>query len=369
MKINPKHFKFQIKSRRFIQQVWEKYYSIRKKKELTEFDKHFIKNLRQDLKINQYKLIVTHIPSNIKSEWLFKNDINKQKFNKQEYINKLLLTVKEKRKELKKVKEDSKKFDGAKYITVGGVFLSEKNINAISKHITVNNPMAPKHPRYKDKNYVGVELEFNQNVNMSQEQIAGKLKEAGLARYVDVTTDGSCGWEVRVLLLESDFEAPLTKIMNLLSELGFTTNDRCGTHVHLDMRNRDVKVAYENLFKTQKFLRKFLDRKRKRNTFCKMNKLSSFDEHAKIQDRYFSINTMSYDRHQTLEIRMHQGTLKASELVPWIKLLSKVVSYKSVVPVQVNTLKQAKTRFELEPELSKTLEKRIMTVFGRAVGA
>jgi hypothetical protein len=132
------------------------------------------------------------------------------------------------------------------------------------------------------------------------------------------------------------------------------------------MRNRDVKAVYENLFKTQKFLRKFLTRNRKYNSYCKMNKCDTFDKQVSQGDRYYSINTESYRRHNTLEVRMHQGTLKAKELVPWIHLLLKIMNYKSKLVTNVTTLKQAKAQFEIDEILAQDLENKIMSIFNRA---
>jgi hypothetical protein len=371
MKFNARDFKFETKARRFKKSVWEKYYSLKKKnvKDLSEFDKFWVKQLRAQIKIDQFKLVGTHLPTKISTEWTIKKDSTKKKIDKTEYLQKVLAKVKEKRESLKKYKTTAKNFEGANYTTIGGIFDKPGQITPLASHLTCNNPLAPKKPRRKDKNYIGVELEFNMldAAHQSSERaaIADALKAAGLAKYVDVTTDGSCGWEVRVLLLEDEFEDTLTKILNVLNGFGFKTNDQCGTHVHLDMRNRDVNVVYENLFKTQKFLRKFLSNKRKRNRYCKLNTAPTFAEQNGIGDRYYAINVDSYRRHQTIEVRMHQGTLKADELIPWISLLTKIVGYKSGMTKTINTLKQAKETLDIDEVLTQDLEQRIMSIFNR----
>jgi hypothetical protein len=261
------------------------------------------------------------------------------------------------------MKSEIKHFDGASYGVIGGVLDKPNNINEIGKKTTTNDPYAHKIPRHKNKNYIGIELEFNQINGVSQEAIANKLKDAGVARYINVTTDGSCGWEVRVLLPEDNYIEPLTKIIKVIKDMGHLADHRCGAHVHFDMRNRDVKMVYENLFKTQKFLRKFLTRNRKYNRFCQMNKADTFDKQFSLGDRYYALNVQSYSKHKTIEIRMHQGTLDAQELLPWIKILLRIVNYKTVIPTKVNTLKQARKQFEIDEDLSKMLEQRILTVF------
>lgn len=365
MKFDSRHFKFFTKSKRFTLKVWQKYYSLKKKEKLTDFDKFWMRQFRTQLKINQVKLIGVHVPTKTETEWTIKKDLSKEKLNRKEYLTKLLLKIQEKRKSLQKHAKISKTFEGAHYHTVGHVFQEYGVINKLAPHLATNNPMAPKKPRRKDKNYIGIELEFNQVNGIGQATIADKLKKAGLARYVDVTTDGSCGWEVRVLLLEDEYEQPLIQILTVLNEMGFPTNDQCGTHVHFDMRSRDVKVVYQNLFKTQKFLRKFLTRTRKYNRFCKMNKADTFDKQLSLGDRYYSLNVEAYSRHRTLEVRMHQGTLKSEELVPWISFLLRVMNYKATVDKTVNTLKQAKKQFDIDDKLAQNLEERILSVFTR----
>ncbi len=364
MKYNSKHFKFRIKSRVFKSTVWAKYYELKKKAALTDQDKYWIKQFRSQINTNQFKLIGTHIPTNTTSEWVIKKDLSKEKIPKKHYLDALISAVSAKRVSQKTINSTAKTYEGASYITVGGVFTKPASIAPLAHFLTTNDPMACKKPKHANKNYIGIELEFNKILNGPKAiEIGAKLKLAGLAKYVDVGEDGSCGWEVRVLLLESEFELILNKILAVLTGMGFTTNAQCGTHVHLDMRSRDVKVAYANLFNTQAFLRKFLARGRKSNEYCKKNKAKTFDDQLAVNDRRYAINTQAYREHRTLEIRMHQGTLISKELVPWIHLLLKIVNHTAPVVDSVSTLKQAKKQFDLDPELSQDLQERIVTIY------
>ena len=76
-------------------------------------------------------------------------------------------------------------------IILSGVFFEKAGqIIPLANSLTCNNPMAPKKPRRKDKNYIGIELEFNildsDNQTHEREKIASAFKTAGLAKYVDV---------------------------------------------------------------------------------------------------------------------------------------------------------------------------------------
>lgn len=359
MKLLTKQFKFLIKSRRFTPEVWVKYFKRKKAEKPSDDDKFYLRQVRAASKLWEREITVTHIPTKVSINTV----VTGPTFNRRDLMNKVLLKVKESRASNRKFKSEVKQFDGANYQIIGGVFDKPNLINEVGRRTTINDPYSHKIPRHKNKNYIGVELEFNTAAGIDQAAIAAALKNAGLARYVNVTTDGSCGWEVRVLLAEDSYVDTLSQIMKVIKDLGHLTDARCGTHVHFDMRNRDVKLVYENLFKTQKFLRKFVTKTRKKNRFCQMNKADTFDKQLSIGDRYFSLNVQSYSRHKTLEVRMHQGTLNSNELLPWIKLLLKIVNYRDVLPEKVNTLRQARKQFEIEEELSKTLEQRILTLF------
>lgn len=356
-------FQFLMRARRLTIPVWRRYFSLKSKPKLDDNDKFFVRQVRKSLKMSEFEVTVAHKPTAVNLTTIVKHENSKTRIPRKELMLKVLSKVKEKRKTLRAVKPTQKNFDGANYSIIGGVFDKGQQINEIAKRTTINDPYANKKPRHANKNYIGIEIEFNETPGVNQDKIAKALKDAGLARYINVTTDGSCGWEVRVLLPEENYEEPLINIMKVIKDLGHTADARCGTHVHFDMRNRDVKMVYENLFKTQKFLRKFVTRNRKNNRFCMMNKAETFDKQMSLGDRYYSLNVQSFSRHKTLEVRMHQGTLDANELLPWIKLLLKVVNYKTVVPKQVNTLRQARNQFDIEEKLAKNLEERIISVF------
>ncbi len=357
-KFNAAHFKFETTPQRLKKEIMDEYNALKEKKKKTDHDKMFIQMVRAKMKGVKVKLMGEHIPTGTKKQWI----LDAADYDRAQYINSVIETVRLERDNLRRqVNRDRKQFDGATYDVVAGVFTKPLSILDIGKRITTNDPMKPKKPRSKTINYIGVELEFNANVPTEDTRtISEALVAAGLNKYVCVGVDGSCGWEVRVLLDDQNFIEPLTKILAVLKAKGFTTDARCGTHVHLDMRNRDVKQCYENLFKSQTFLRKFLDKSRRRNNYCKKNTATTFDESVNTGDRYQSINPQSYRKFQTLEVRMHQGTLEADKLIPWIKLLLKMVNYKQPVEKPINTLKQASSKYELEAPLFEELRTRIM---------
>lgn len=359
MKINHSHFIVESRKMSFKPAVLDKYKDLKDRAEaLNEEDAYWLKVFEAELQKELYEVVVTHTPTNFKFKWQQLTPADFNVLNKDEYIDKMIKMIKEKRLENRQIKGVSKTFEESPYETIGGVFKSSGLIKEIGKKIKANDPTKAKKPRWPKKNYVGVELEFNDNHEYEQDQIVDAMIDAGYGKYVHVGTDGSCGWEVRVLVLEEEVDTVLVGILKLLQSMGFKTDKRCGTHVHIDMRNRDVKHCYANLFKAQSFLRKFLNDQRKRNGYTVKNDKSTFDESLK-QGRRNSINCQAYGEHKTLEVRMHQGTLKETELVPWIKLLIKIVNYDKEFKAKILTLKQATNELSLDKDLFDQLKSRL----------
>lgn len=370
MKLKLRHFSFRLIYRRIALKDWQLYYSIKNKKgKRGEYDKFCLKEFRAQLHKDEIKVVITHKPSRQKYSFVV------DKVNRRELMDRVRKSLQEDRKKLKApVSAVQKNFEGAPYKLVGGIFTEPGSIPKLGKLLKINDPTTSKKPKTPYKKYIGVELEFNAVVaGMTVASLGRSLQDAGLARYLQVGTDPSCGFEVRVLLEEEGFEVPLRKIMDHIKNLGFTAENNCGTHVHFDMRKRDVKKVYKNLALSQTFLRKFMTKTRKHNRFCRMNPHTDFDEQLQKQivrggpGRYYGINTLSYETHGTLEIRMHQGTLDADTLIPYIKTLLKIINYQGEVSKNVNTLKQARLQYGIETDLNAILAKRIGYLFGRTL--
>jgi hypothetical protein len=364
-------FKFETIFCGFDLETWQNWLQIKKKKDKSDSDKYWLQKFREHLKTKvHYVIRVTHRASRIfhDSEIEHSNRVDRQVL-----IKETLKTVREKRTERRLDKKIVKNWYGANYEMIGGVFAKKSFINEIAENTNYNNPKVNKKPQQEKVNYIGIELEFNDSNKYGDEDIVVALKKEKLGKYLQVTRDGSCGHEIRVLLQEKNFEEPLRKILAVLNKMEFRTDTRCGTHVHMDMRNRNVKQVYKNLFKSQAFMRKFLTAARKRNSYCKKNEKDNFDDQLKIGDRYQGLNCQSFKQHGTLEVRMHQGTLNPDELIPWIKLLIKMVNHVDEVVAPVLSLKKAKEVFKFEPEFEEMVKGRLLMTRTksktRAIGA
>lgn len=352
MKVNVKHFALQVFPTLLPLNEWEHYIECKLKKKKTEVDKAWLRLFRGNLKKRHYEVTVTHKPTGIKSTFA-----HLDKIDRRDLCIKARRHVNIWRTSQMWKSRDYKTYAGVHYETIGGVFTGRGSILSIGKDQHWKNPLVPKKPTAKSMNYVGVELEFNYFKDCPKTaEIGQKLKDAGYGRYVEVGTDPSCGYEVRCLFGERDWITPLTGILGIIKDMGFKCDSRCGVHVHLDMRNRDVDRIYKNFFNVQAFLRKLITKERKKNKYCKRNREAELNIHGR---RRRGINGTAYMKHRTLEIRLHHGTLEASELIPWITVLLKVVNFKGNINKKVVTLKTARSMFDFDDILTAELSSRI----------
>lgn len=356
MKLNLEHFDFKVVKMRMRKDREEQYKEMKAKAKPEEYELDYIKKYEELLPNPPSQLMVTHLPTKISKSW---EETNYTEAQREAFAAEVVKHVNTQRAKKRQVETVKKVFDGAEYQVTAGVFSKGGSILDIGKFTTTNDPLKAKLPRSPKLNYIGVELEFNTLEGHSVKTIAKKLQDEGLARYVCVGTDGSCGFEVRVLIPDNGFDPILRKIMDTLKGMGFKTDHRCGAHVHLDMRNRNHELAYANLYQAQLLLRRLLPRGRRDNSYCRPNQYDTFKAQQSYGERFQGINVMAYQKYKTLEVRMHQGTLEADLLVPWINLLLKIVNKKEKVTEPIEKLKMAIPAFELDAATVLGLRKRI----------
>lgn len=180
--------------------------------------------------------------------------------------------------------------------------------------------------------YVGVELEFFSPFD--RPQISNVIAKAGLQRQVNPTGDVSIipgydylsGTEIRLLAKESEAPAVVERTCAVLRELSAGVNKTCGLHVHLDMRSREIAASYEKLFLALDLLYALVPLPRRTNTrYCERNFEPDYATENASRVRYRAINVTSYQKHYTLEVRLHQGTTNATKVNAWIALLTSIV--------------------------------------------
>lgn len=179
----------------------------------------------------------------------------------------------------------------------------------------------------KRSRWLAVEVECNiplagSILATNRSELAKSFKDIGLWG-VGLHGDGSINhpfgyWSIEVILCRrrEGFDEKLFKFCEHLNKIGATVNSSCGLHVHFDMRERnehDVRVLAHRLDSNMLHVVRMLDPTRRDNQYCRAGLSNT--------DRYRRVNLCAFDKHETLEIRVHQGTTSYDSIMNWIVLL------------------------------------------------
>lgn len=327
-----------------------------------DWDKEDIKRLRKLRNEKLYKYTLTNKRHGISCSFTTNN---KKLVNKliRTNANKIIDEIKKKRKKEKKSK--TCKWNGIEYLLVGNVHNKSGEIRRLEINNPLNDPIKVKTPK-NGQRYIGIELEFNNIKDRDKEEkiIADAIKKAKLGKYCNIVRE-YCGHELRCLIPENELRSKLSDILKLLNTMGFNC-DRggCGTHIHLDMRDRDTEKAYSNLYMIQDVMFKLVPSGRRSNRFCQKNNNKTWkpgDDHESVDggsNRYKCINTYSYDKFKTLEVRLHHGTLKFREIYNWIKFILKTIDHEEKFTEKIDTIDKLASKLKLRPYEINTLQKR-----------
>ena len=218
-------------------------------------------------------------------------------------------------------------------------------------------------------NYVGVEIECL-IPNMGTNTLTNIFKQARLSRWVNVTTDssvvdedcrcGRCGYdcsimgaEIRVLAKESEYKLIISKVVKVLLSVGAYVNETCGLHVHLDMRQRDAPTCALRLLEQQDVMVAMQPRHRVKSGYCSYMEIEAqmaafYKWISLTPERYSVVNTTSYARLKTIEVRVHEGTLDSKEICDWIKWLVSVVDNKNITKWEEEYVQRRVERYSKE---------------------
>jgi hypothetical protein len=176
--------------------------------------------------------------------------------------------------------------------------------------------------------HVGLELECGvPNLRKLNEELA----KAGLAIKAEVVSDGSVHFdelsscEVRLCFRRRELVDVMTRAGAALRSAGAQVNKTCGLHVHIDCRNRDGGQVFTRLVRSLKWLYAVVAPSRRTvpaqgnygGYYCRRNKSASM----RHRTRYQAINGHAYSAHQTIEVRLHQGTVDENKIIQWVRLL------------------------------------------------
>ena len=201
----------------------------------------------------------------------------------------------------------------------------------------------------------GVELEFVGNCSV----VTAACVAAGLnaedreythevTSYWKVVTDGSVcdGGELvsPPLQGEEGFRQVMTACRALQAAEGVTIDQRCGLHVHLEMRGytaRQLGRVWRTWYNNQGVASGLLAPSRRDGQWCYdipdadvrvVEGLRGISrEHTRgtmgYMERYRNLNGTCYPRYGTIEFRGHQGTRSGKKTVAWIKFLRALVRW------------------------------------------
>lgn len=259
----------------------------------------------------------------------------------------------------------------------GGVHVKEGDFLRYHKERFKRQIQEKKRPSNASR-YVGVEIEFLSPLDF--DDLEDKLIDAGLGQFVQLTDDGSInsrpeecscedecycddgtdefGIEVRVLAPRKEIHSVIEKLCKVLQEIGARVNYTCGLHVHLDMRRRCERKAFKNLTLMQPLLYRMVPSSRMHGQYSAYTNYTDFDDYMENADRYVGINGTAYDRHSTIEVRIHSGTINAEKINRWIELLS-AIAYGATLENEPSSLEEVARVFKLSSELVQYIIKRL----------
>lgn len=282
------------------------------------------------------------------------------------------------RRELKKPEPQHRSFyvrslnTRISYTTVGGTFTEPGTILRLARELRSKAVFMSKYPTNTNR-HVAVEIEcFGP---LTQTELGIKVYEAGLAKYVHVKGDGSIrtnkssehAYELAVLAEATEFKDVIKRLSDLLVASECKVNKSCGLHVHLDTRTHDANKMFSNLVSAQNILYKMQPQSRRDNSYCKPTSSKSLRIERSKGNRYLGINPMSYSRHNTIEVRLHSGTIDAVKINNFVTILESVAYSSQETKRGASTVKGFAKQYGLPAWLAAYIEMRITKFAGAEV--
>lgn len=157
-----------------------------------------------------------------------------------------------------------------------------------------------------------------------------------------------CGVEIKSPILDgAEGFKELKSVMNFLIRAGYSVENDCGFHVHLNapefVVNPKLSVKIVKAWmRNQHLINNMVDESRVSNDYCHpweeedLSSLESLVETYKTTDGTHrgSINVGSIPYHGSIEIRQHEGTLNYEEAEAWIKFCQAFVDSVSGSTIQ-----------------------------------
>jgi len=106
--------------------------------------------------------------------------------------------------------------------------------------------------------------------------------------------------------------------------MGFRANKSCGLHCHIDMADsseEDRKALHKFGTWIEAEVFKLVAKTRGNNRFCR--RLAGFE--SDMNDKYKWMSLQSYNRHKTVEFRLHHGCTQPEVVAEWAKVCLRIV--------------------------------------------
>jgi len=179
------------------------------------------------------------------------------------------------------------------------------------------------------KRHLGIELEFYSKTRR-RDLLFDLFTKTSLCNKINLggdcsirTPDMETGYELRLLTTEKDYEKDLKELCKALKKNKCKVNISCGLHVHIDCRYRDSDIVFNNLIKAQNLLYSLVKHDRIENQYSCIQEV---ENPTICSDHSWGVEKSVFD---TVEARLHHGTLDYSEIVNWIKILTKIANKKT----------------------------------------
>lgn len=216
----------------------------------------------------------------------------------------------------------------------------------------------------KSRRTVGFEIEFCAPRIPAQLRDFGRIKEDG-----SLSPDRNSHYckEFASSITAGDRTLQLIdEVCSILHDVKAYTNKTCGLHIHLGMQQsteeeRAFIDAWWCIF--EKVFFAIVSPSRRANEFAQDTRSTD------SRERYRSLNLTAYEAHGTFEIRLHQGSIDATKIKQWVKILLAFFDIFGKIPptpIRTNRVRRMDERemliyFYKKLQLKLTLRKYVLS--------
>ena len=182
-----------------------------------------------------------------------------------------------------------------------------------------------------------------------------------------IEANGGQSMELKVVAPEKKIYKVIEKVSELLYSLGARVNNSCGLHVHIDTRYRNKDEVFKRLVNAQDFLFNLVPQSRRNSDYCIKNDPENYDD---PEDRYDPENSGKHSAingdtaYDTVEVRIHTGSVNHIKINNWIKMLLALVNNK--YPKIPNDPNKVVKILKLNRELASYTRERISKFKGHS---